>query len=118
MNVTVAPIPTEVRVFPSYELRKLLGRKIDRFAVQARDLVVAAKLGPEVHFLPFVRDGVPYALSSRVDRAKGTLDVEIGSLEGCGCLRIRPISSREFRRAEDSRRERPRQERPSFEDRS
>lgn len=96
-------LPTETRVFPSYELRKLIGRRADRLAAPARDAIQKAGIAVEMHYVGFEHDGMTFAVASRIDKVKGTLDLDVGLRDAI--LRVRPISSQEHRRAEEKRKE-------------
>jgi len=107
MSKSAAPVcvlPVETRVFPSYELRKLIGRRADRLAEPARQAILKAGMSAEMHFVQFVHDGLHFALASRVDKVKGTLDIDVGLADPV--LNVRPISAAEHRRAEEKRKER------------
>ena len=66
-----------IRFFPMQPVKQALGRKANALREASVRAIVKADKGGNLHYLKFEHDGNFFALSSRIDSKKGSLDIEV-----------------------------------------
>lgn len=66
-----------IRFFPMPDVRRRWGRRADELRAAAVAAIGRAGRGIELHYMKFEHGGEHYALASRIDHKKKSLDIEV-----------------------------------------